>query len=99
MALKLFYYDEVGQDIREARKWYREQQLGLDNRFAADVKLSISRLQKNPLNYEVKYRNVRIAYCDIFPYGIHFYIDEAATQLIIIAIVHQQRNPEYSKKR
>jgi hypothetical protein len=32
MAWKLYYYDEVVQDIREAKKWYREQQKGLDNR-------------------------------------------------------------------
>lgn len=72
MAWKLYYYDEVVQDVRETKKWYREQQKGLDDRFAKDVKASINRLQKNPLNYEIKYRNVRIAYCDVFPYAIHF---------------------------
>ena len=30
MAWKLYYYDEVIQDIKEARKWYHEQQEGLD---------------------------------------------------------------------
>jgi hypothetical protein len=99
MPWKLYYYDEVIQDIREAKKWYREQQKGLDARFAADVKISIGRLKENPLNYEVKYRNVRVVYCDIFPYAIHFYMDKPLKQLVIIAIVHQHRNPEYSKNR
>ena len=50
MAWKLYYYDEVVQDIREAKKWYREQQKGLDSRFTEDIRISINRLQKNPLN-------------------------------------------------
>lgn len=99
MAWKLYYYDEVILDVREAKKWYREQLEGLDKRFADDVKISINRLQKNPLNYEIKYKNIRIAYCDIFPYAIHFYMNEPGKRLVIIAIVHQHRNPEYSKKR
>jgi plasmid stabilization system protein ParE len=99
MLWQLYYYDEVSQDIREAKKWYAEQQKGLDKRFTEDVKTSITRLQKNPLNYEVRYKNVRVVYCDIFPYSIHFYMDEAEERLVIIAIVHQHRNPEYSRKR
>jgi hypothetical protein len=46
MTWKLYYYDEVIQDIREAKKWYREQQKGLDTRFVADVKISIDPYKK-----------------------------------------------------
>jgi plasmid stabilization system protein ParE len=99
MAWKLAYYDEARLDVREAKKWYYDQQKGLEKRFAADVKECIGRLQKNPLHYEVRYRNVRIAYCTVFPYAIHFYIDEPAKQLVIIAIVHQHRHPSTAKKR
>jgi plasmid stabilization system protein ParE len=99
MAWKLAYYDEARLDVRNAKKWYHKQQKGLEKRFADDVKLCIKRLQKNPLHYEVRYRHVRIAYCEIFPYAIHFYIDEAAKQLVIIAIVHQHRHPSITKKR
>jgi plasmid stabilization system protein ParE len=99
MAWKLAYYEEVRLDIRVSKKWYRDQQQGLEKRFADDVKQCIARLQKHPLHYEVRYRNARIAYCEIFPFGIHFYIDEPAKQLVIIAIVHQHRDPEFSKKR
>ena len=33
-----FYLDEVENDIDEAKRWYAEQQTGLDVRFAAAVK-------------------------------------------------------------
>jgi hypothetical protein len=99
MAWKLYYYDEVAVDVADAKKWYRKQQKYLDKRFAEDVKISLDRLQKNPLNYEIKYRNVRIAYCDIFPYAVHFYADELIKRIVIIAIVHQHRDPEYPSNR
>src|SRR5258708_5857457 len=99
MAWKLAYYDAVKLDVRDAKDWYCAQQKGLEKRFSDDVKKCIGRLQKNPYHYEVKYKQVRTALCTIFPYAIHFYIDEAAKQLVIIAIVHQHRDPKVTKDR
>jgi hypothetical protein len=99
MAWKLTYYKAVLLDISDAKKWYFKQQKGLEKRFSEDVKECINRLQKNPLHYETRYKQVRQAHCTIFPYTIHFYIDEPAMQLIIIAIVHQHRNPDLAKSR
>jgi len=99
MAWKLAYYDTVKLDVREAKDWYYKQQKGLEKRFADDVKNCISRLQKNPYHYEIKYKKARTALCTVFPYAIHFYIDEAAQQLVIIAIVHQHRDPKVARER
>jgi plasmid stabilization system protein ParE len=99
MAWKFAYYDEVRVDVREAKAWYFKQQKGLEKKFAADVKECIARLQKNPLHYEIKHRQVREAYCSVFPYAIHFYIDEPGKRVVIIAIVHQHRDPELAKNR
>jgi plasmid stabilization system protein ParE len=65
----------------------------LDKEFASEVKKCIQRVQKNPLSYEVKYRNVRTAFTEVFPYAVHFYINEAKNQIVIIAIIHQRRDP------
>jgi hypothetical protein len=59
MTWKLTYYDEVKHDVRDAKNWYFKQQPGLEKRFAEDVKQTLDRLKKNPLHYEIKYRNVR----------------------------------------
>jgi hypothetical protein len=39
MAYKLFYLQEAKQDVREAKRWYRSQQKGLEKLFAEDVKI------------------------------------------------------------
>lgn len=99
MALSLHYLDVVKSDIHEAKDWYKKQKPGLQKEFALEVKKCIHRLQKNPLHYEVKYRNVRTAFTEVFPYAVHFYIDEPAHRIVIIAIIHQSRDPLLSYGR
>jgi plasmid stabilization system protein ParE len=99
MAFSLHYYDVVKTDLKEAKDWYRKQKPGLEKKFAVEVKNCLHRLQKNPLNYEVKYKNVRTAFTAIFPFAIHFFIDETKQEIIIIAIIHQKRDPNLSYSR
>ncbi len=99
MIWELVYYDAVLLDLREAKKWYFEQQKGLEKRFSKDVKGCIERLSKNPFYYEMRYKNVRLVHCETFPYSVHYYIDQLKKQLVIIAILHQHQNPELAKKR
>jgi len=89
---KALYLDEVQKDIISAKQWYAEQQENLEIRFVAAVKDTFSNILKMPLAYAVRYKNVRIAHTKIFPYNIHFYVDEAKAEIVIIGIVHNRRN-------
>lgn len=99
MPFSIHYFDLVKSDVREAKEWYKNEKPGLDKDFAREVKKCILRLQQNPLGYEIKYKNIRTAFTETFPYAIHFYFDKSANQIVIIAIIHQSRNPEVSDKR
>jgi len=88
---RALYLDEVQNDILMAKQWYAEQQKDLDMRFTAAVKETLSIILKMPSAFAVRYKNVRIAHTKIFPYNIHYYIDEAKAQIIIIGIVHNKR--------
>jgi mRNA-degrading endonuclease RelE of RelBE toxin-antitoxin system len=89
---KVLYLDEVENDITVAKQWYAEQQKDLDIRFTVAVKKTLSNILRMPSAYAVRYRNVRIAHTKVFPYNVHFYIDEAKAQVVIIGIVHNKRN-------
>jgi hypothetical protein len=99
MPYKIVYFDEVKLDIKEAKDWYRFQVKGLEKRFALDIKTAILRLKDRPEVHAIRYRNIRIAHPDVFPYSIHFYIDEPAQTIVITAIVHNSRDPLFSKAR
>lgn len=99
MTWKIVYSDIVTQDVREAKNWYFKQRKGLEKRFSEDVKECLTRLKKDPFHYEIRYKHVRLAYCRIFPYAVHYYIDETSKQLVVIAILHQHRHPVVAKNR
>jgi mRNA-degrading endonuclease RelE of RelBE toxin-antitoxin system len=66
----------------------------LEKRFAAAVKATILHLKERPSVHAIRYKNVRIAHTEVFPYAIHFYIDEPNKTIVIIAILHNSRNPD-----
>ena len=89
---KALYLDEVKNDIISAKQWYAKQQKNLDAKFVAAVKGTLSNILETPFAYAVRYKNVRIAHTKIFPYNIHFYIDETKKQIVIIGVIHNRRN-------
>ena len=95
----IFYFDEVENDVAEAKAWYKSKQNGLEKRFAKAIKLAIVNLQKTPTAYSVRYKNVRIAYPAVFPYAVHFYIDEQQNMIVITAIIFAGRDPDFAKNR
>lgn len=64
------------RDIREAAQWYDKQQPGLGRRFTHLVKRKLEFIGSNPYLYEIRYKNARVARIPIFPFNIHFRIDE-----------------------
>ena len=90
---KTFYLDEVQHDILTAKQWYVEHQKELGARFTSAVKEALLDILKMPSAYAVRYRNVRITHVKIFPYNIHFYIDETKAQVVVIGVVHNNAIP------
>jgi hypothetical protein len=86
-------------DIREARKWYNNQQRGLGKRLNADMNITLRKIARNPTSFAVRYNQVRFANFDSFPYAAHFYIDPTATTVYILGFIHTSRNPDTTKDR
>lgn len=93
------YFDQVFTDVQEAKIWYKEQKDGLEVEFALAIETAIQKVLKMPTSYSPRYKNVRIAHPKIFPYNIHFYIDEVNQTVIFIAIVHNKREPKFAMNR
>jgi plasmid stabilization system protein ParE len=82
------------KDIREVALWYEEKQTGLGKRFTEQVRESISFITKNPKAFNIRYDNVRTAVLRVFPFMIHYTIDEGNKTVIVSAVLHTSRNPE-----
>ena len=90
---------EAKGDLREASLWYEDQQSGLGRRFLKVVKAQIKALSKNPKAIAIRYDNMRCTVLNVFPYMVHFFIDEENKTLVVSAVFHTSRNPEALKSR
>ncbi len=99
MAYKLQYFDEVEKDVHQAKSWYKKQRDGLEIEFAKAIEKTIEHILFTPKIYSVRYKTIRIAHPKIFPYNIHFYINEANKTVVITAIVYNKRHPNLVNKR
>lgn len=98
MSYEYYILPAAREEYRLAREWYNQQNArGLGFRFAQSVKDCINRIQANPLEFAVRYRNVRIAHTAKFPYALHFYPEEK--RIVITAIIFQGRNPFVAMRR
>lgn len=87
------------QDIREAANWYNEKQNGLGKRFTQSVKDKLEFIKSNPLASINRYKYVRTAILDVFPFMVHYYVDPTKNQIVVLGIFHTSRNPDKWEKR
>jgi hypothetical protein len=87
----------VRVDIIEAVSYYKVISPKLAKQFLFRIREAKVYIQRSPLAFEVKYKNVRTLLLKQFPFHIHYIIDDSQKQIIILAIVHAYRNPtDYS---
>lgn len=99
MGCALAYFDEVLEDVRQAKDWYKNQKVDLDREFSKAIEDCLDRILQTPEIYPLRYRQIRIAHPRRFPYNIHFYVDKPSLTVVITAIVHSKRHPFFAEKR
>ncbi len=94
MLYEINYLPYVYEDIKESKLFYESRKKGLGKDFVASVKSEFKKIEKNPLLFEIKYQNTRIAFIDTFPIGIHFEIKENTNIIVVKGVYHTSRNPK-----
>ncbi len=82
------------EDIKNAAHWYNSKQPGLGKRFTAQVRGKVKFITQNPNAAAIRYHGVRTAITDVFPFMIHYTVDDIKKQVVISAVLHTSRNPE-----
>jgi plasmid stabilization system protein ParE len=82
------------EDISQAASWYESKQSGLGKRFTNEVRSKVLYIRKNPKASAIRYGITRCAVLNIFPFMIHYNIEEETKSIIINAVFHTSLNPE-----
>jgi plasmid stabilization system protein ParE len=86
-------------DIREAALWYNLQKKELGKKFALKVRQKLNLIRKSPYSYTTRYDEVKTAVLDVFPFMVHYTVDEHEKIVTVYAVLHTSRNPNISNKR
>jgi hypothetical protein len=99
MTYSVQFFDEVINDIQEAKIWYKEKREGLEIEFSWAIEDAIEQIIKMPASYAIRYKSIRIAHPKVFPYNTHFYLDKSNKVIVITAIVHNKRHQDFVEVR
>jgi toxin ParE1/3/4 len=94
---KVRLHPEAEIEMTEAAAYYEAQQVDLGKRFLASVQDAVSSIRINPRLYPLVDLDVRRCLTKVFPFGVLFRI--LPDQIVIIAIMHLARRPDYWKNR
>jgi len=98
MSFKVIINKSAIKDIAKAIEYYEKQNDGLGNRFKKLVDEYIQAIEINP-NYGIRYDNVRCLPIKVFPYMIHYSINNKNKTIRIYAILNTKLNPNIWQKR
>jgi plasmid stabilization system protein ParE len=84
-------------DIKEAAEWYNTKQKGLGKKFIYQIRQKVKLLKQEPQSSAIRYDETRTAVSDVFPFMIHYNVDESKKLITISAILHTSRNPDIWK--
>lgn len=76
-------------DFNKAIEYYEKISSELADRFYNEFWNTIAYMKENPLHHQFRYRSIRIAHFNGFPYGIHFIIDGAVIR--VFKVLHYKQ--------
>lgn len=84
-------------EMIEAASYYEAQQVDLGSRFLATVQDALNRICVNPRLFPLVEADVRRCLTKTFPFGVLF--REQSETIVVIAVMHLHRDPDYWKQR
>jgi toxin ParE1/3/4 len=91
------FHGDAEKELIAAAAYYENQKPTLGRRFLISIQDAINRVLINPDLYPIVDSNVRRCLVRTFPFGIIF--REFHDRIVILAIMHLHRDPDYWKKR
>ena len=91
------FHPDADAEMTEAAAHYEGQQRYLGKRFLASVQEAVDRIALNPHLYPTVELDVRRCLTKTFPFGVLF--RERPGRIVIVAVMHLHRDPDYWKDR
>lgn len=91
------FHPEAEREFAEAVEYYESRETGLGYDFSIEVSGAIKNIINCPNTWPFIAEDVRRCLVNRFPYGALYSIENG--EILILAIMHLRRHPDYWKKR
>jgi plasmid stabilization system protein ParE len=93
--MKLDILSVAEAELDDAIQYYEREQPGLGMRFHAEVSRALKRISEFPKAYQKFGARTQRCLVAKFPYGILYQHKERSNEILIVAIGHLHRAPDY----
>lgn len=93
------FHLDAEKEFSEAIDYYESRQVDLGFDFSAEVYASIQRIVANPEAWTEVDKRIRRALTNRYPYGILYHYSKNKQLILILAVMHLHREPDYWKYR
>lgn len=97
--MKVVFLKIAEAELDDAFEYYESVQSSLGFRFLTEIELSNTRIQQFPLSYEKIGKYSRRCLVQKFPYGIIYQYVEHTKEILVVAVSHLHRVPDYWSDR
>lgn len=91
--MRLFFLTIARDELAEIKRYYNRQQQGLGNAFKKEAEAAAKLILERPLAWQVEIEPARRFLLNRFPYKMVYLV--RADQIVVLAIMHQHRQPDY----
>lgn len=91
--MKLIFLSIARNEMAEIKRFYNLQQNGLGDAFQREALAAAQLILARPLSWQIEVKPTRRFILNRFPYKMVYMVQ--AEQVIIVAIMHQHRSPDY----
>ena len=95
--MRISFLEPAQLELDEAVNYYNYEEAGLGEVFLSEILKTFDRIGKFPDAWQPLSRQTRRCQTRRFPFGVIYKIEEE--NILIVAIAHLHRNPEYWKDR
>jgi plasmid stabilization system protein ParE len=91
--MNVVFHAAAQAELEEATHYYDQQQPGLGDEFAEEVRRTLERIQQLPDAWTRLTEQVRRCRTNRFPYGVVYAVRGA--EILVLAVMHLRRKPGF----
>ena len=97
--MRLEFHPEAREEFHDAAHWYEERSLLAGDRFVQAMRSAVDAIMADPQRYQQLDGGIHIFRLKKFPFRIYYSHEAASDALVVHAVMHEKRRPDYWRGR